>query len=202
MQKVFGTKHDKDVQRMLPMVEEINEEFQKLASLSDDELRGKTDEFRTLIQERIADFKTELEEIQNRLRTEDMTHEERMDVYARITELENEEYTTIQATLDEILPQAFAVVKETCRRLVGTTFDVAGQPMTWDMVPYDVQLMGGIIIHEGKIAEMATGEGKTLVGVAPMYLNALSGRGVHLITVNDYLAKRDSDWMGIVFSRL
>lgn len=202
LQKVFGTKHDKDVQRMLPMVEEINEEFKKLASLSDDELRAKTDEFKALIQERIAEIKSELEEIQQRLRTEDMPHEERLDIYTRINALEKEEYETIQATLDEILPQAFAVVKETCRRLVGTTYTVAGQTLTWDMVPYDVQMMGGIIIHEGKISEMATGEGKTLVGVAPMYLNALAGRGVHLVTVNDYLAKRDSEWMGIAFNRL
>ena len=105
----------------------------------------------------------------------------------------------IQDTLDEILPDAFAVVKDTCRRLVGQTWDVAGNKIIWDMVPFDVQLIGGITLHQGKISEMATGEGKTLVATLPMYLNALSGRGVHLVTVNDYLALRDSQWMGKIF---
>ena len=95
--------------------------------------------------------------------------------------------------LDEILPEAFAVVKATCKALVGKSWEVAGNKITWDMVPYDVQLLGGIVLHRGKIAEMATGEGKTLVATLPIYLNALTGRGVHLVTVNDYLAKRDSD---------
>ncbi|HET7497195.1 MAG TPA: DEAD/DEAH box helicase, partial [Candidatus Eisenbacteria bacterium] len=103
-------------------------------------------------------------------------------------------------TVDDLLPEAFAVVKETCRRLVGTTWDVVGIPITWDMIPFDVQLLGAIVLHEGKIAEMATGEGKTLVATLPIYLNALTGRGVHLVTVNDYLARRDSEWMGRIFT--
>ncbi|MGE5175482.1 MAG: preprotein translocase subunit SecA [Hyphomicrobiales bacterium] len=102
-------------------------------------------------------------------------------------------------TLDDILPEAFAVVKETCRRLVGKSWNVVGLPVTWDMVPFDVQLLGAIVLHEGKIAEMATGEGKTLVATLPIYLNALTGEGVHLVTVNDYLARRDSEWMGKIF---
>ncbi|HET6350336.1 MAG TPA: preprotein translocase subunit SecA, partial [Candidatus Krumholzibacteria bacterium] len=105
-------------------------------------------------------------------------------------------------TLDEILPEAFALVKAACKSLVGTTWDVCGIPITWEMVPYDVQVVGGIVLHEGKIAEMATGEGKTLVATMPLYLNALSGRGVHLVTVNDYLARRDSEWMGRLLETL
>ncbi|MFN2383359.1 MAG: preprotein translocase subunit SecA [Gemmatimonadota bacterium] len=99
-------------------------------------------------------------------------------------------------SLDDLLPEAFAVVKEACRRNVGRAWSVTGQEWVWDMIPYDVQLFGGIVLHEGKIAEMATGEGKTLVAVMPLYLNALSGRGVHLVTVNDYLARRDAEWVG------
>ncbi len=106
------------------------------------------------------------------------------------------------ATLEELLPEAFAVVKEACRRNVGRSWTVVGHEMSWDMVPYDVQLMGGIVLHQGKIAEMATGEGKTLVAVLPLYLNALPGKGCHLVTVNDYLAKRDSEWMGGVLRYL
>src|SRR5204863_3086265 len=102
-------------------------------------------------------------------------------------------------TLDEVLPEAFAAVKDACRRLCGRSWKVVGIDISWDMVPYDVQLIGGIMLHEGKIAEMATGEGKTLVATLPMYLNALTGKGVHLVTVNDYLARRDSEWMGEIY---
>ena len=105
-------------------------------------------------------------------------------------------------TLDDLLPEAFAVVKQACKRLVGTTCMVKGQEVVWNMIPYDVQLMGGIILHQGKIAEMKTGEGKTLVAVAPVYLNAISGKWVHVVTVNDYLASRDAEWMAYVYRRL
>ncbi|OGK06546.1 MAG: preprotein translocase subunit SecA, partial [Candidatus Raymondbacteria bacterium RifOxyC12_full_50_8] len=105
-------------------------------------------------------------------------------------------------TLDQLLPEAFAVAKEACRRFKGKSWNVAGRPTTWDMVPYDVQLIGGMVLHQGKIAEMATGEGKTLVAVLPVYLNALTGRGVHLVTVNDYLAQRDAEWMGEIYKYL
>lgn len=101
-----------------------------------------------------------------------------------------------------MLPEAFAVVKQACKRLVGTKVKVKGQELTWNMIPYDVQLIGGIILHQGKIAEMKTGEGKTLVAVAPVYLNALAGKGVHVVTVNDYLASRDSEWMAHVYTWL
>lgn len=104
--------------------------------------------------------------------------------------------------LDEILPEAFALVKEVCRRLLGKSWDVCGQKIIWDMIPFDVQLIGAVILHQGKITEMATGEGKTLVATMPLYLNSLSGRGVHLVTVNDYLAKRDAEWMGKIYESL
>ncbi|TMQ63527.1 MAG: preprotein translocase subunit SecA [Candidatus Eisenbacteria bacterium] len=156
--RLFGSKHERDIKRMWPLVEAISAEFEKLQALSDEALAGKTVEFR-----------------------------------ARLEAGE---------TLEDLLPEAFAVVKEVCRRLCGKTWDVVGQPIAWDMVPFDVQLLGAIALHEGKIAEMATGEGKTLVATLPIYLNALTGKGVHLVTVNDYLAKRDSEWMGAVFTTL
>ncbi len=104
--------------------------------------------------------------------------------------------------LNDILPEAFALVKETCRRLVGKRWTVTNQEITWDMVPFDVQLIGGIVLHEGKVAEMKTGEGKTLVATMPLYLNALTKKGCHLVTVNDYLARRDREWMGPIFESL
>src|SRR5213075_2895800 len=104
--------------------------------------------------------------------------------------------------LDDVLPEAFATVREACRRLVGSEVMVTGHALKWDMVPYDVQLICGIVLHQGKIAEMATGEGKTLVATLPLYLNALAGRGAHLVTVNNYLARRDSQWMGHLFTWL
>ncbi len=156
--KIFGTKHDRDVKKLRPMVDEINHRFEEYKDLTDEQLKGKTDEF--------------------------------------IARLEAGE------TLDDILPEAYAVVKQACQRLVGTSWDVAGIDTPWDMVPYDVQLIGGVVLHQGKIAEMATGEGKTLVATMPMYLNALEKKGVHLVTVNDYLALRDSQWMGKIFEFL
>ena len=156
LKSIFGSKHEHDVRRVRPIVDEINRVHGELDTLSDDQLRAKTTEFRGRL-ESGAD------------------------------------------TLDDLLPEAFAVVKQACKRLCGRTWDVCGIPLTWQIVPYDVQLIGGIMLHEGKIAEMATGEGKTLVATLPMYLNALPGKGVHLVTVNDYLARRDSEWMGEIY---
>jgi len=155
LKSVFGSKHDRDVKRVAPIVDEINRFFEGYSALSDEELRAKTGEF----QQRLGSGES----------------------------------------LEDLLPEAFGVVKETCRRLCGKSWDVVGIPIPWEMVPYDVQLVGGIMLHEGKIAEMATGEGKTLVATMPLYLNALTGRGAHLVTVNDYLARRDSEWMGQIF---
>ena len=158
LSKIFGTKHERDIKRLRPIVDEIKSHEADIAALSDRELRMRT-----------RDFKRRLSEGE---------------------------------TLDDILPEAFAVVKEACKRLYGKTWFVRGHETTWDMVPFDCQLIGGIVLHQGKIAEMATGEGKTLVATLPIYLNALMGRGVHLITVNDYLASRDREWMGPVYEFL
>ena len=158
LEKVFKSKSQRDFHRMQPLVPAVNSRAEEYRPLSDDELRGKTREFR----QRLADG----------------------------------------ATLDELLPEAFGLVKEACRRMCGTSWLVVGRELSWNMVPYDVQIVGGMALHEGKIAEMATGEGKTLVATMPLYLNALSGRGVHLVTVNDYLARRDGEWMGQIFKFL
>jgi len=158
LKKIFGTKSERDLKRLLPIVAKVNEICESYASLSDSELRAKTDEFK----QRLGNGET----------------------------------------LDDILPEAFAAVKETCRRLLGKTWSVCEMDVTWDMVPFDVQIVGAIILHEGKIAEMATGEGKTLAATMPLYLNGLTGRGCHLVTVNDYLARRDREWMGPIYESL
>ena len=195
---LFGSKHERDVKSLWPIVAEINSHSEALEGLSDDELKAKTQEFRKHIDESTAEIKAEIAKLQENLK-EDIPFSRRESIYAELDELNKHLDSTIQDTLDELLPEAFAVVKETCRRLVGQSWDVAGNKTIWDMVPFDVQLIGGITLHQGKIAEMATGEGKTLVATLPTYLNALSGRGVHIVTVNDYLALRDSQWMGKIF---
>ncbi len=163
--KLIGSRNDREVKKLRPLVGRINEIEAGLQSLSDDDLRKRT-----------ADWKAELSAIED-----------------------NEK---LAARLNEILPEAFAVVKNACRRLCGQDVIVRGQPLRWEMVPFDVQLIGGMALHNGKISEMATGEGKTLVATAPVYLNALTGRGVHVVTVNDYLASRDGEWMGAVYKFL
>lgn len=188
---------------MRPIVDEINRIFQDLHSLTDDELKSKTTEFKQKINEAVDPLIREEESIREQLRTDTvLSHEQRTDLHAKLEQNGKEQHEVIQQTLDEILPEAYAVVKEACRRLVGTHYMVVGNDTTWDMVPYDVQLMGGIALHQGKISEMATGEGKTLVATLPLYLNSLPGRGVHLITVNDYLARRDREWMLPLFTML
>ena len=155
---IFGTKSQRDVKKMRPLVARINALEVEYQKLSDEELQAKTPEFK-----------------------------------ARLANGE---------TTDDIMCEAFAVVKNACRRMCGKTFEVCGQEQTWNMVPFDVQLMGGIALHRGSIAEMATGEGKTLVATMPLYLNALTGKNCQLVTVNDYLALRDSSWMGVIFNFL
>jgi preprotein translocase subunit SecA len=196
--KLFGSKHERDAQTLWPVVAEINTYTEEYQGLTDDELIGKTAEFRQRIEESIAEIKNEIAKLQESLK-EDLPFSQRESIYNEVDDLNKRLDAAIQDALNEILPEAFAVVKETCRRLVGQSWDVAGSKMLWDMVPFDVQLLGGIILHQGKIAEMATGEGKTLVATLPTYLNALPGRGVHIVTVNDYLALRDSQWMGKIF---
>ncbi len=167
--KVFGTKNEREIKRLLPCVAEIGALEPAMEKLSDEELRAKTDEFRARIQERLAKIADEPEADPDRQK-----------------QLETERYNTLQEVLNDILPEAFAVVREAGRRVLN-------------MRHFDVQLIGGMVLHQGKISEMKTGEGKTLVATLPVYLNALSGRGVHVVTVNDYLAKRDSEWMGKLY---
>ncbi|MDH7515498.1 MAG: preprotein translocase subunit SecA [Bacteroidota bacterium] len=198
--KLFGgKKSERDIRELLPIVEQINAHYAELQSLTDDELRAKTQEFKRRIADATGDIEKRIEELREKLRSDTEEEFDRVAVHEEIEELEKELHETIEETLDEILPEAFAVVKDTCRRLVGKEFEVVGHKVVWDMIPFDVQLIGGIVLHQGKIAEMATGEGKTLVATLPIYLNALPGKGVHIVTVNDYLARRDSEWMEPIF---
>jgi preprotein translocase subunit SecA len=204
LKKVFGTKQDKDIKLLTPLVEEINEHYERLNSLSDEELKAKTEEFKQIIKERSQDLEEEKEKLRKKLRDEALDVIEITDTRDRLKQIEKELFIVINETLDEIMPEAFAVVKQACRRLKdeGFSYEYAGNRTRWEMVPYDVQLMGGVVLHQGRIAEMATGEGKTLVAVLPLYLNALAGKGAHLVTVNDYLAERDADWMRPVYEYL
>jgi preprotein translocase subunit SecA len=198
---VFGTRHDREAKRLLPLVAEINEIAESLQSLSEEELRGQTEKLRGLVRERTGELEARLAELrETKKRSEDSGERESLALEMR--EVEDTLKEELQAALDDILPEAFATVKEVCRRLVGTEVVVTGQTLVWDMVPYDVQLIGGTNLHQGRVSEMATGEGKTLVATMPLYLNALAGRGVHLVTVNTYLAQRDSEWMGAIYRYL
>ncbi len=203
LSKIFPSKSEKDIKRILPIVEEINTNFEAFRTLTDEDLKGKTAEFRQRIRDVAAGYEAEIQTMKERLKTEtELSLEEREDIYAAIEEEQKNLDAAVREVLTEILPEAFGLVKETCRRLLGQSWEVTGHKIVWDMVPFDVQLVGGVVLHEGKIAEMATGEGKTLVATMPLYLNALPGRGVHLVTVNDYLALRDSQWMGKIFETL
>lgn len=156
--KFIGDPNAKEIEKLQTEVEKINQLEKELQSLSEEELKNKTQEFKDRIQK--------------------------------------------GETTDDIMLEAFAVVKNACRRMVGQKFKIGKEEQTWDMIPYDVQLIGGIVLHQGKISEMKTGEGKTLVAALPVYLNALEGKGVHVITVNDYLAQRDSEWIGNLYKYL
>jgi preprotein translocase subunit SecA len=201
IQGIFGSRHDREVKKLQPLVDQINEEWERLQELSEEELKGQTDRFRGMIRERTAEIEAELAELRDKKRRSEDAGE-REGLTAQIGALEKELLAATQDVLDEILPEAFATVKEAARRLVGTEVAVTGQAMTWEMVHYDVQLIGGVALHRGNVAEMATGEGKTLVATLPLYLNALAGRGAHLVTVNSYLAQRDSEWMGHLYTYL
>lgn len=231
--KVFlGSKTDRDLKELSPIVEKTNQIYQTLQSISNDELRAKTLDFKARIASRLKPDEDKIAEIKSKIENDDsidiLAKEE---LYNQKDKIEKEILTKIEEILLEIQPEAFAVVKETSRRfaenkelkVTATQLDkdiaakrshvtidgdsatyqntwlAAGNEVKWDMVHYDVQLIGGSVLHQGKIAEMATGEGKTLVGTLPVYLNALAGKGVHLVTVNDYLAKRDSEWMSPIY---
>ena len=229
--KLFGNKYDKDVKEITPLVDKINEEFSKLSSLSNNELREKTTEFKKQISDFISEEKSKIETLKEKSNLTETKTEEKEDLYKEIDALEKTIIDKIEKILNTVLPQAFAVVKETAKRFTEndsidvtaskndtelaatkdfvsingdtatyqTTWDAAGTEIKWEMIHYDVQLIGGIVLHQGKIAEMQTGEGKTLSATLPIYLNALTGLGVHLVTVNNYLAKRDALWMGPLF---
>ena len=234
--KIFGgNKSEKDIKNISHYVEEINGYFTSYASLSNDELRNKTNEFKSRIKQHISTVENEISELKQK--AEELEFSEIMqkdEIYQQIDKLSKHRNEKIEEVLNEILPEAFAVVKETARRFANNTELVAmateldrelsvkkqhitidgdkvtyknswlagGNLITWNMVHYDVQLLGGVVLHQGKIAEMATGEGKTLVSTLPAYLNALADQGVHIVTVNDYLAKRDSEWNGTLYEFL
>ncbi len=180
--KIFGSKHDRDIKTLSPTVDEINRIFETLEDKPEEYFTQKTEEFREMADKVFSEADEEAKERELDKKERKEFIRERMDEY-----------------LDSILPEAFAIVKEVCRRHVGRKWEAGGIEIEWNMVPFDVQLIGGVVLHQGKIAEMATGEGKTLVATLPLYLNGLSGRGAHLVTVNDYLAKRDREWMGPIF---
>ncbi|MGN7785370.1 preprotein translocase subunit SecA [Niabella sp. 22666] len=236
LSKIFGgSKSEKDTKKLQPVVEKVNSFFNQYQSLSNDELRYKTQEFRQRIKERLSKIDEEINTLN--ANAESLSHEallEKDNIYKQVDDLKKNRDKEIEAVLEEIMPEAFAVMKETARRfkenekvvskatdldrelsvrseyitidgdnaIFNNSWTAAGNTVNWNMVHYDVQLIGGAVLHSGKIAEMATGEGKTLVSTLPAYLNALAGEGVHIVTVNDYLARRDQEWNGPIFEWL
>jgi preprotein translocase subunit SecA len=234
--KIFGgNKSEKDVKKILPMVEKVNHHFAAYASLTNDQLRGKTDEFRKRIKDHLTEVNDEIaakNKAAEELPFNDLLGKD--SIYQEVDKLKKDRDKKIEEALSDILPEAFAVVKETAKRfkenteIISTatqldrdlsvkkdyisidgdksifknTWTAGGGQITWNMLHYDVQLIGGAVLHSGKISEMATGEGKTLVSTLPAYLNALPGEGVHIVTVNDYLARRDQEWNGTIFEWL
>ena len=230
LKKVFGSKADRDLKQIRPVLNKVLEAYGPIDNLSNDELRAKTEELKARLRECEAPFEKRIAEIKAKL-DEDIPVHEKENLATESDKLVKEEDAEIEKVLEEILPEAFAIMKSTARRfkenatieVTANDFDRAlsinhdfvhiegdkavyqnhwiagGNEVTWDMVHYDVQLIGGIVLHQGKIAEMATGEGKTLVATLPVFLNALAGKGVHVVTVNDYLSKRDSEWMGPLY---
>jgi len=201
MTAVFGTRFNRERKRIQPIVDQIHSHEERLKSLSEADLQAQTVRFRERLAERTGQLRAELEQVRE-AKHGCADPVERDALEGSFHELERRYKKELAAGLDDLLPEAFATVREACRRLLGTTVQVTGHELVWDMVPYDVQLIGGVVLHQGRIAEMATGEGKTLVATLPLYLNALAGRGAHLVTVNNYLARRDSQWMGHVFRYL
>ena len=199
--KIFGTRFDRELKRIQPIVDAIHGHEQRLKDFTEGELQAQTGKFRELIAERTGELHADVERLKKE-KHDCPDPEERANLSEQLRRAEQAFVTELQHTLDDLLPEAFATVREAARRLMGTEVVVTSHPLKWDMVPYDVQLIGGIVLHQGKIAEMATGEGKTLVATLPLYLNALAGRGTHLVTVNNYLARRDSQWMGHLFKWL
>ncbi|MBN8679994.1 MAG: preprotein translocase subunit SecA [Chitinophagales bacterium] len=235
LKKIIGTKQDRDLKQYQALVIEVNKYFEQYQSISNDELRSKTLEFRQRIHEYLSDIDAEIASVnQQAIDSEDFNEKETL--FKEVDDLRKNRDKALEDVLQSILPEAFAVVKETSRRfsqnesitVTATDHDrqlaaksnktyvtiegdkatwknrwtAAGGEIVWNMVHYDVQLMGGMVLHDGKISEMATGEGKTLVGTLPAYLNGVAGEGVHIVTVNDYLARRDSEWVGPIYEFL
>ena len=182
--KLFGTKSERETKKLVPLINEINQFYETLSSKSDEDLANRTHELREIV---INTQETKKESL-----PDNISRQEQQDAILKVA----------QDALDSIMVESFALVKETCRRMCGSSWRVSGQDTVWEMIPYDVQIMGAVTLHRGKVTEMKTGEGKTLVATMPIFLNALTGRGVHVITVNDYLAQRDAEWMGEVYKRL
>ena len=184
LSKIFGTKSDREIKKLSTEIDKINQSYESFLKKSDTELKDKTNELRDYV-------------VKTRQKTEEQVKDitEKKIRYEKILKAE-------QDALNSIMIDAFAIVKVVCKRMCGESWNVSGQNVSWNMIPYNVQILGAIILHKGKVAEMKTGEGKTLVATMPIYLNALTGRGVHVVTVNDYLAQRDAEWMGEVYKRL
>jgi preprotein translocase subunit SecA len=231
LQAFVGTKAQRDLSEVQPIVETIKTAYQEVINLSNDELRDRSQKLKDKIRESIRQDEEEIEVLKSKAESDDTPVDDIEKIYTQVDKLEKELDKKIEAILTEILPEAFSIVKETARRfkenerviVTANDFDrdqaavkdsvliegdkavylnhwmAGGNEITWDMVHYDVQLFGGVVLHQGKISEMATGEGKTLVATLPVFLNALAGKGVHIVTVNDYLAKRDSEWMGPIY---
>ena len=232
LSQFLGNKSNRDLKEITPILKKTKEAYEKIKTLSNDELRAKTLEFKEKILGFIDNEENQIKEIKQKIEADpNMNIDEKEKHYQYIDQLEKESYEKSQEILMTILPEAFSVMKETAKRfsenefvevtanqrdrdlsavrdsinIVGdkarynNSWIAGGTMIEWNMIHYDVQLIGGIILHQGRIAEMATGEGKTLVATLPVYLNALPGKGVHIVTVNDYLAKRDSEWMGILY---
>ncbi|HTR77008.1 MAG TPA: hypothetical protein VMH39_02820, partial [Gemmatimonadaceae bacterium] len=204
---VLGTRHERERRRMQPIVDTINEHYERLHTVSDEVLRAQIERFREIVHTRTAPLEQRVQQLKDEKRAaKESDARERIDLELNGADgrggAEGALITEIGDTLDDLLPEVFATVREGARRLLGTSLTVTGRDIVWDMVPYDVQLMGGIQLHFGRIAEMSTGEGKTLVATLPLYLNALAGRGCHLVTVNSYLSVRDSQWMGHLYRYL
>lgn len=231
LSKLFGNKSERDIRAIMPIVNQVKEEYTKIEHISNDELRALTLEVKKFIQEYIKAETEEINQLKSKAENEVSDIAQKQLIFDDIDKIEKKVSEKLEEALNKILPKAFAIVKETAKRFyeneyievsandndrnLAATRDsieivgdkaryfnkwmAGGNEITWDMVHYDVQLIGGIVLHQGKISEMATGEGKTLVATLPVFLNALAGRGVHIVTVNDYLARRDSEWMGTLY---
>ena len=235
LKKLFGTKSEKDIKEIQPLVDKINDVFTSLSSCSDDQLRDASQKLKQTLKECVKDDEREISDIISKIEVDPLMDVDNKEaLYKKIEEIEKEITKKIESKLNEVLPEAFALCKETARRFTvngklevnATEIDsnylskhrnnknveinngkaiwhnrwmAAGNEITWNMIHYDVQLIGGIVLHQGKISEMATGEGKTLVATLPIFLNALAGKGVHVVTVNNYLSRRDSEWNAPLF---